>query len=130
MKLSTKHVLELDPVWVDQILDQAFDEHRGGANHWADAYYTEIKPRTRGLHISETAPLWIEVELTRMGETRYLNITNLTPACEWLMNGQVPGHAAEALALLEAFQQRELSMIDADLADIIVQVALFSEVRY
>lgn len=136
MKLTQKWVLELDAVWVDQILATAFDANHGGANWWAEDEFDSITPQHRPLHVTETSPLWLSVILSSssfmlLGEHQVvLGIQLLTTACEKLINGEVVEYEVLGTMLLEALQENDPSQIDSGLSDLIVQVALFGEVRH
>lgn len=139
--------VQLDPAWVDCILVTAFDSQYGGCNYWvnedADVKSILVQPAV------DDSLLWasINLQLSSMRDLKVwsiptgdfnglLNVARLDAmrlswACGQILNDEHLRLTDTAIQLQEALRTpNELPDLDAEAADVIVQVACFGEVVY
>jgi hypothetical protein len=119
---------------VDAVLVGAFDGSYGASYYWADALSIKVHKSEDGDILND---LWYEVALQEnedVGETDspiyMVNAENLTKAFQAFVGQEPPANTSITGYIQRALRENDPSYLDADCADILVQVAVFGRGIY
>jgi hypothetical protein len=129
MGYKVKLERELTDEFLGDILVTVFDGNYGGCWYWAD--WTQ----DTGQRIQSIGTRWLGVEIVVKDDTSprtiyMVDYNMLTKGIQALLNRDAFADSTFPDHLVSAILEMDSGEIDGDLADVIVQMGLFEEVRY
>jgi hypothetical protein len=119
---------------VDAVLVGAFDGSYGASFYWADALNIKVTKPESGDILDE---LWYEVTLREnedVAETESpiytVNAENLTKAFQTFVQEEPPANTSITGYIQRALRENDPGYLDADCADVLVQIAVFGRLIY